>query len=212
MLQSDVQVSEIRFLARVFRRTESPAYRGKNREFRRFSSLPKSVSKTSAKAVCTLSSLRDRTGKQFTTTGKQFRLIGPEQGIERQIDPRSDEALVPRLSLCGAVADDYGSAVPWTKRSGGDRSAGWTVPGGGRRAVASPVRDLTGPRGENHRPSTISSCSWFSAPSPQERKATRPANRRNRAQPAIRHSARRTDPTIPDPIDETGQPLARIRT
>ena len=71
---------------------------GKNRAFRRFSRfLPKSVSKTSAKsAVCKLNSLRDRTGNQFTTTGKQFRLIRPEQGIERQIDPRSDEALVPR--------------------------------------------------------------------------------------------------------------------
>ena len=56
--------------------------------------------------------------------------IRPEQGIERQIDPLSDEAVVPRPSLCGAVADDYGSAVPWTKRSGGDRAAGWTVAGG----------------------------------------------------------------------------------
>ena len=120
------------FWLEFFRRTEIPAYREKNREFRRFSRfLPKSVSKTSAKsAVCKLSSLRDRTGNQFTTTGKQFRLIRPEQGIERQIDPRSDEALVPRPSLCGAVADDYGSAVPWTKRSGGDRAAGWTVAGG----------------------------------------------------------------------------------
>jgi len=138
MLQSDVQVSEIRFLARVFQRTEIPAYREKNREFRRFSRfLPKSVSKTFAKsAVCKLSSLRDRTGKQFTTTGKQFRLIRPEQGIERQIDPRSDGALLPRPSLCGAVAGDYRSAVPWTKRSGGVRAAGWTLPGSDRGGSA----------------------------------------------------------------------------
>lgn len=47
---------------------------------------------------------------------------------------------------------------------------------------------------QNRRPGSISSCSWFSAPSAQERKATRPATRRNRAQPAISHAARRTDP------------------
>ena len=37
---------------------------------------------------------------------------------------------------------------------------------GGRRAVASTIRDLTGLRGENRRPSSISSCSWFSTLSP----------------------------------------------
>jgi hypothetical protein len=127
MLQSDVQVSEIRFLARVFRRTEIPAHREKNREFRRFRRfLPKSVSKTSAKsAVCKLNSLRDRTGNQFTTTGKQFRLIRPKQGIERQIDPRSDEALVPRPSLCAlspAITDrpspGRSAAVAIARRAG----------------------------------------------------------------------------------------------
>jgi hypothetical protein len=89
MLQSDVQVSEIRFLARVFNEPRSLLTGKKNREFRRFSRfLPKSVSKTFAKsAVCKLSSLRDRTGKQFTTTGKQFRPIRPEQGIERPTIP-----------------------------------------------------------------------------------------------------------------------------
>jgi hypothetical protein len=88
MLQSDVQVSEIRFLLESSDEPRS-LLTGKNREFRRFSRfLPKSVSKTFGKsAVCKLSSLRDRTGKQFTTTGKQFRLIRPEQGIERPTIP-----------------------------------------------------------------------------------------------------------------------------
>jgi hypothetical protein len=143
----------------------------------------------------------------------------PELGDGAKLSAKSIRAPMKHLfrvrnfaALSPPIADrpspGRSAAVASARRAGplqgGDR--------GGRRAVASPIRDLTGLRGENRRPGSISSCSWFSAPSPQERKATRPANRRNRAQPAIRHVVRRTDPTIPDPIDETGQPLARIRT
>src|SRR5271163_4950784 len=60
------------------RRDGSPANREENREFRRFSRFLRTyVSKTSANSVrCERSSLRNRTGNQFATTGKQFRLVG----------------------------------------------------------------------------------------------------------------------------------------
>jgi hypothetical protein len=136
-----------------------------------------------------LSSLRDRTEKQFTTTGKQFRLIRPEQGIERQIDPRSNEALVTlrryrRRLRIGRPLDE---AQRWRSRGGLDRGrdeivevgAPWRAPI--RPVYARRIVDQTGEQTEHG-----AACD-----------------------PSV---VRRTDPTIPDPIDETGQPLARIRT
>ena len=80
---------------------EIPANREKNREFHRFSRfLQTTVPKTSANsAVCKMSSLPDRTGNQFATTGKQFRLIRPEQGKGAKSIRTLKRALIPRRSL-----------------------------------------------------------------------------------------------------------------
>jgi hypothetical protein len=204
MLQSDVQVSEIPFLARVFRRTESPAYREKNREFRRFSRfLPKSVSKTSAEsAVCKLSSCATEQGINSRQQGSNSTL----SGRNRELSAKSTRAPMKHLfrvrhfaalspTITDRLSPGRSAAVAVARRAG--RCRGEIVEVGAPWRARSGISPVYARRTVDQARSRVARGFRRRRPRSERPRARRPDG--TGAQPAISHAARRTGPTIPDP-------------